>query len=161
MKQHSISVWLCLLAMVLLLTACGKRAMEETFPTDITTQPATGATQPTTQTDQGLENGELPQVTLPQQTEPSTQPQENEKPGGGNTGTANPPETSKPTEDTTPPEASKPAEGTIPPVATEPSEETGASESTQPPTVPPETSQPTNPTEPPFDEDELPPIPVG
>lgn len=184
MKQHSIRVWLCLLVMVLLLTACGKQAAEETLPTDMTTQP-------TTQTNQGLEDGELPQVTIPQLTEPSTQPQENEKPAEGST----PPETTKPTEGTIPPaatepteetthaqpkpteppepvppettqpvdppETTEPTEGTTPPPATEPSEGTEPPESAQPPKVPPETSQPTDPTEPPFDEDELPPIPVG
>jgi hypothetical protein len=129
MKQYYIRFWLCLLTLLFLLTACGKQAAEDPLPTDMSTHP-------TAQTGERLDEGELPQVTFPQQTQPVTDPTEGTKP----------PEETNPSEDAAPPEETDPSEGTTPPETM----------------LPPETSRPTVPAEPPrFDEDELPLIPVG
>ena len=66
MKQY-VKLALCVLLSVLLLTGCGKQPSEDASPT--TTQPVTEATD-------GLEEGELPPVVIPQQTKPVTQPAE-------------------------------------------------------------------------------------
>lgn len=56
MKQY-VKLALCVLLSVLLLTGCGKQPSEDASPT--TTQPVTEATD-------GLEEGELPPVVIPQ-----------------------------------------------------------------------------------------------
>ncbi len=140
MKQYFKRITLCILLSVLLLNGCGKQPSEETLPAD--TQPSTQTTQSQTESAGDLEEGELPALTIPQQTEPVTQPtrgQENEKPTDG---------------DPQMPATTDPTRGTEPPAITEPTEGTKPSEETKPtevePTLPPR-----------FDEDELPPIPVG
>ena len=140
MKQY-VKLALCVLLSVLLLTGCGKQPSEDASPT--TTQPVTEATH-------GLEEGELPPVVIPQQTKPAEE--------------VTAPETTQPTEGTKPPETTKPTEGTQPPETTEPTESTQPPETTEPTegTQPPETTEPTESTDPPgFDDDELPPVPVG
>ena len=146
--------WLWAILAVVLLCGCGKVTQEETLPTE--------SLCPTEQTEQ-WEDGELPLVTIPQQTEPA---ETTEIPGE-----TKPPETTKPNQGTIPPETTVPAEATkpaetetVPPATTVPSEppETVPPITTvpsEPPeTVPPET---TVPTEPPLEEDELPPVVVG
>ncbi len=108
MKQY-FKLALCVLLSVLLLTGCGKQPSEDAVPT--TTQPVTEATH-------GLEEGELPPVAIPQETESVTQPAEE----------TTAPETTQATEDTQPPETTEPTESTDSPG---------------------------------FDDDELPPVPIG
>jgi hypothetical protein len=139
-----ITFLLCITLCVFLLSACGKQAAEEP------TVPPTEAAQ--TENPNGLEQGELPAIIIPQQTEPVTTPTED----------------SEPTEGTMPPAATEPSKGTEPtePKPTEPPKETEPTEPepTQPkPTEPEEPSEtaPPETTEPPkLDENELPPIPV-
>lgn len=88
--------------MVLLLTACGKQAAEE---------PATQPGQSTTLATDALDEGELPQVTLPQQTQPVTDVTEETEP----TESAKPTEGTEPSQPTQPPNTSVPTEPTGPP----------------------------------------------
>jgi hypothetical protein len=141
MKQYFKQITLCFLLTLFLLNGCGKQPSEGNEPP---AQPTTQITQPTTQTDGNPEEGELPAITVPQQTEPVTEP----------------------IEVTTPPAVTKPAPTTQPPVTTQATEPPATTRPTQPPVPadPPEATEPTRQTEPTesprLDEDELPPVPV-
>ena len=154
---------LCIVLCTALLPACGEQAGVE--PTG--TVPTTEATQPI-QTEGGLEEGELPAVTLPQETEPVTEPTEATQPVENTEPATEPTEATRPQQpteqETQPPEISQPSQPTQP-TETEPSQQPTEPVETTPPvtTEPVETTPPvtTEPTEPPrLDEDELPPIPV-
>ncbi len=106
MKQYLGLITLCILLSMFLLNGCGKQPSEETLPAD--TQPSTQTTQPQTESAGDLEEGELPALTIPQQTEPVTQP----------------------TEGTPAPEATQPIQEPKPPADTEP---TQPPEPTEPP----------------------------
>lgn len=127
MQRKLIGLWL--LMFVFLLTACGKYVAEETLPLDMTTRP-------TAQAGEGADEEELPQVTIPRQTEPVTQPTQ--------------PQEVYPSDDET-----TPSENTEPPQVTNPMAPTDETES-------PEETEPTeSPRQPGLGEDELPLVPVG
>lgn len=143
-----LALLLCIALSVFLLSACGKQAAEGPSPSQGTTQ----ATQSQTESGNSLEEGELPAITIPQQTHPVTAPTEEA-------------EVIKPPAATAPTVGTKPAEPTpTEPAPTQP-------EPTEPPeTTPPEATRPTDPTEtappeatepPRLDPDELPPIPIS
>ena len=134
-----LSTTLCLA----LLSACGKQAAEDAPGT----QPTSGVTQPQTES-AGLEEGELPDVTVPQQTQPVTGSVV-EPPSTENTDPTEPSEETQPTEVSEPSQPTQPTE-TVPPETTQPVEPDE--------TTPPATTEPTE--QPRLDEDELPPIPV-
>lgn len=121
---------------VVLLAACGEQAAEDTAIPQLTTE----ATQPQAGDNGDQEEGELPAVTIPPETEPVTD------------GENEPDLETEPTEPTKQTESANIPEETQPPVVTEPSQEPEPTEPTQP-----ETTQPTE--LPGMDEDELPLIP--
>ena len=140
--MRRLSKVLCLLVCVFLLAACGKQAAEDP------TEPTAKAVQE--ENADGVEEGQLPATTVPQQTEQVTAPAEDTEP----------PKETEPTEPapTEPPQETEPTEPEpTEPAPTEPPKETAPTDPV--PTEPPETD--TEPTEPPgLDENELPPIPV-
>lgn len=155
---------LCVILSVFLLTACNEQAAEGTD--DI--QGATQSTQPQSGGTEVLDEGELPEITVPQGSQTSSAPDQADVTEPTEiTEPTQVTETTETTQGTKPsePKPTKPAvvpseiPETEPPVTTQPTE----APITPQPTEPPETTPPvtTEPTEPPrLDEDELPPIPV-
>ena len=91
---------LCVLLLGFLMNGCVEQPSKETDPTH--TQPAIQPTQTQAASTGDAAEEELPPVTLPQQTEPATEP----------TGERNPPVETKPTEETFPTEPTQPTQST-------------------------------------------------
>ena len=147
---------LCISLSVFLLAGCGEQPAEE--PVD--SRGTSSATQLPTEENDILEEGELPSLTLPQQTQPVTEGIEATQPtvsteGSQESDTTEPAETSPSEVPTVPSEPSE----SEPPVTVQPTVPPETTQPTEPPeTTPPVTTEPTEPTK--LDEDELPPIPV-
>lgn len=147
---------LCISLSVLLFVGCGEQPAEEPGYSR-----GTGSvTQLPTEENDMLEEGELPSLTLPQQTQPATEGTEVTQPTVSTEGSQEP-DTTEPAE-TSPSEVpsvpGEPSESE-PPVTVQPTVPTETTQPTEPPeTTPPATTEPTEPAK--LDEDELPPIPV-
>lgn len=149
---RSLTLAVCTILCFGLLAACGKQAAEAPS----SSQPTTNVTQPQSDADGALDEGELPAVTVPQPDELLTGSAEGSEPEGeiDSAETTQPIET-KPAQEpqsSDSPQTSEPTQSTEapPPEPTRPVDPQG--------TAAPEADEQTEP--PRLDEDELPPIPI-